>query len=294
MVFEHIERLKQEYTDKLVVIDERVPELRRFKGLTGTVKTVNMNGRALVEFDGHNNIGWFDIDIDYLRIIDRPLPKSEASARKEPAQKVVAKAAPATSMTETSKAGKPAAAGMSAAEILAAARKGAAGAEKSAVAKSAPKAAAKPDAKPGAMSVADVLAAARAQKGGEPQPGAAAAAPVGESDQKATLQHRMEAARQRKPAAPSPPSKPAAAPSQKLDPKRMTVEQMLAAARAEKSGAGAPPPAEPALQIPAEVAATVESARPQQPTSAPSRGGRRNDITDVAAQLAYCRQVDGA
>ncbi len=28
---------------------------------TGVIKTVNMSGRALVEFDGHNNIGWYDI-----------------------------------------------------------------------------------------------------------------------------------------------------------------------------------------------------------------------------------------
>jgi len=33
-----------------------------FAALTGSVKTVNMSGRALVEFDGYNNIGWFDID----------------------------------------------------------------------------------------------------------------------------------------------------------------------------------------------------------------------------------------
>ncbi len=67
MVFEHIEKLKLEYTDKFVVVDERRPELRRFKGQTGTVRTVNMNGRALVEFDAYDNIGWYDIEIDYLR-----------------------------------------------------------------------------------------------------------------------------------------------------------------------------------------------------------------------------------
>ena len=47
MVFDQIERLKHEYTDKFVVVDERRPELRRFRGLTGTVRTVNMSGRAL-------------------------------------------------------------------------------------------------------------------------------------------------------------------------------------------------------------------------------------------------------
>ena len=58
MVFEHIDKLKSEYTDKYVVVDPSLPELARFRELTGIVRTVNMNGRALVEFDGHQNIGW--------------------------------------------------------------------------------------------------------------------------------------------------------------------------------------------------------------------------------------------
>jgi len=62
VIFEHIEKLKKDYTDKYVVVDESRPELARFKGLTGAVKTVNFSGRALVEFDGYNNIGWYDID----------------------------------------------------------------------------------------------------------------------------------------------------------------------------------------------------------------------------------------
>ena len=82
MVFEHAEKLKTEYTDKYVIVDQGRPELCRFNGLTGTVRTVNMNGRALVEFDGFENIGWYDIDIDYLKVIDEPLPKTE---EKEPA-----------------------------------------------------------------------------------------------------------------------------------------------------------------------------------------------------------------
>ena len=46
MVFEDIEQLQAEYTDKYVVVDDERPELRRFKGMTGLVKTVNMSGRA--------------------------------------------------------------------------------------------------------------------------------------------------------------------------------------------------------------------------------------------------------
>ncbi len=85
MVFEHAEKLKVEYTDKYVIVDDQRPELLRFDGLTGTVRTVNMNGRALVEFNGFDNIGWFDIDIDYLKVIDEPLPIPEQEAPKKAA-----------------------------------------------------------------------------------------------------------------------------------------------------------------------------------------------------------------
>ena len=119
-MFEHIEKLQREYTDKYVVVDTARPELRRFKGLTGTIKTINMNGRALVEFDGNNNIGWYDIELPFLKVIDAPLPKPDAKAKKpeakpaaeKPAAKPAAAAAPAAS-------GKP-----SVADILAAARSG--------------------------------------------------------------------------------------------------------------------------------------------------------------------------
>ena len=76
MVFEHIENLKRIYTDQLVIVDDSRTELGRFQGLTGTVKTVNMSGRALVEFDGYNNIGWYDIDVDFLKLVDEPVPVS--------------------------------------------------------------------------------------------------------------------------------------------------------------------------------------------------------------------------
>ena len=118
-MFDKIESLKRQYTDKYVIVDENCPELRRFKGLTGTVKTVNMSGRALVEFDGNNNIGWFDIELDYLKVIDQPLPKPEEKAGKK-GEKPAAKAAPA----EKPAAKAPAAGGapkMSVADMLAAA-----------------------------------------------------------------------------------------------------------------------------------------------------------------------------
>ena len=80
MVFEHIEKLKQEYTDKYVIVDDSCPELRRFVGATGTVRTVNMSGQALVEFDVYDNIGWYDIDVDFLKIVEKPVVKEEPKA----------------------------------------------------------------------------------------------------------------------------------------------------------------------------------------------------------------------
>ena len=82
MVFEQIEKLKHEYTDKYVVVDARRPELARFAKTVGRVKTVNMSGRALVEFQEMAlNIGWFDIDVDYLKVVDKPKPKEEPVAK---------------------------------------------------------------------------------------------------------------------------------------------------------------------------------------------------------------------
>ena len=78
MVFEAIDELKRQWTDKFVIVDETRPELQRFRGLTGTVRTVNMSGRALVEFDGMNNIGWYDIEPTFLKIIYAPLAKPAA------------------------------------------------------------------------------------------------------------------------------------------------------------------------------------------------------------------------
>ena len=69
------EQLKTELTDKFVVVFEGVPELRRFVGLTGTVKTVNMACRALVQFDGPVDISWYDIDPAFLKVVDAPQAK---------------------------------------------------------------------------------------------------------------------------------------------------------------------------------------------------------------------------
>jgi hypothetical protein len=154
MVFEHIENLKNTYTDKNVLVDADRPELGRFQGLTGTVRTVNMSGRALVEFDGHKNIGWFDIDVDFLKLVDKPAP-AETPAASPAAKKPDATAKPDAAPTDPSK--------MNVADMLAAARGESAAptaAEEPAAEEEKPTTVA---ADPASMSVADMLAAARGE-----------------------------------------------------------------------------------------------------------------------------------
>lgn len=162
-MFDVIERLKSEWTDKYVVINSSAPELARFAHATGTVKTVNMNGRCLVEFDQFNNTGWYDIDPAALKIVTEPLPKPAEKEAAKPAASAkpaaAAKAAAAKPAAKAGGAGKP-----STADILAAARAKAGG--------GAAPAAAKPAAG-GKLSTADILAKARAAK--------AAAAPAPEA-----------------------------------------------------------------------------------------------------------------
>ena len=150
-MFDVIERLKAEWTDKYVVIDSPAPELSRFAKTTGTVRAVNMNGRCLVEFDQFNNIAWYDIDPSHLKIVTEPLPKPEKQAKakakpaaKQPPPKTATTKKPSTA--EKLEAGRDIAANptgkQSAAALLAAARGGVT----------------KPDSKPTA---ADILAKAR-------------------------------------------------------------------------------------------------------------------------------------
>ncbi len=88
------EKLKEKLTDKFVLVDASVPELKRFANWTGKVKTVNMNCRALVEFDGPVDISWYDIDPAYLTVVDAPV-KRAAPAAKAPAAKALSPATPA-------------------------------------------------------------------------------------------------------------------------------------------------------------------------------------------------------
>lgn len=164
-MFERVERLKTEWTDKYVVIASPAPELARFAAATGLVKTVNMNGRCLVEFDQYNNVGWYDIDPSALKVVPKPLPKpAEAKPAKAPAaaKPAPAKAAPAAGATKPSTA-----------DILAAAR-----AKGGAATPSKPAAGAK-------LSTAEILARARGAKAAaapaaEPAPEAVAEEPAAE------------------------------------------------------------------------------------------------------------------
>ena len=136
-MFDVIERLKSEWTDKYVVVSSPAPELARFSRTTGVVKTVNMNGRCLVEFDQFNNTGWYDIDPACLTIVAKPEPKPAAAKETKAPPAAKAPAAPKPAAADKP-AAKPAAAGKpSTADILAAARAKAAGG-------AAPAAAAKP------------------------------------------------------------------------------------------------------------------------------------------------------
>jgi hypothetical protein len=193
-----IEQLKQQYTDQYVVVDASVPELRRFDGHVGQVKTVNMSGRALVQFDAWSNIGWYDIDPGFLKVVPKPegADKAKVEGDKHVAPRPAVKATPAAAGGEkklsalemaraqgaakgpaapakpaTDKpAAAPAGAKKSTADILAAAR-AAKAASPTAPAAPAPKPAAQPPA--GKMSTAEILAAARAKKAAETAPAAA-------------------------------------------------------------------------------------------------------------------------
>lgn len=159
-MFDVIDRLKSEWTDKYVVIDSPAPELARFQAATGIVKTVNMNGRCLVQFDQFNNIGWYDIDPSCLKIVPKPLPKPAESKPK-------AAAAPAKAAPAPKPAAKPAAgAKPSTADILAAARGKAAAPAKPAGSR---------------PSTADILAAARGKKTEAAAPSPTPEAPAAEA-----------------------------------------------------------------------------------------------------------------
>ena len=84
MLSERIEELKRQYTGRCVVVDVQRPELARMAGKLGRIKTINYNGRALVQFE-ESDPGWHDIDLDYLKVVEPPqsVPNEVPSATAE-------------------------------------------------------------------------------------------------------------------------------------------------------------------------------------------------------------------
>lgn len=162
MSIDRAEQLKEKLTDKYVVVDQSIPELRRFANWTGKVKTVNMSCRALVEFDGPVDIGWYDINPDYLTVVDGPRPKAAPAAK---AHAPAAAAAPAAKPVA-----KPAAAGgKSPLDAIRAQQAAKAGA---------PAAPAAGGAKPSPLDMIRKMGAAKAKPEGDAPPAEAAPTPV--------------------------------------------------------------------------------------------------------------------
>jgi len=255
MVFERVEKLKRDYTDKFVVVDPERPELGRFAHLVGQVKTVNMSGRALVEFNG-DDIGWYDIDLDFLKVVEGPdaeppRPRKAPVAKEKPAAKASAK--------------KPAAAAsgkkMSTSDVLAAARGG--------------KAASSGDKK--RPSTADILAAARGKakptQQAEGEPEAEAAAPPSKPAGKMSTADILAAARGK--------AKPA-------EPAGAAEGSARAAVEAEPDSGGDEAVAEPQTEA---SAATETSESPAESSPAPSVDPSSLPTT-MEEKIAYCRKVD--
>jgi hypothetical protein len=235
MAVEQIEQIKRDYTDKYVVVDATRPELARFRDVVGRVKTVNMNGRALVEFDGyHLNVGWYDIAPEFLKVVDKPAPKApkpevkKAAPKAAPAKKPAGEAASSGLSPSKAAAGAPPKAGKpSVAEILAAARAGKAAAPTTAQppAEKAPaaEAPAKPKVDRSKMSVADMIAAARTG-------GAAGAAPPAKPQAEPAPPQEPEA--EEVAAAPTPAPKVTASippkATEKIDKSKMSIDEILA------------------------------------------------------------------
>jgi hypothetical protein len=79
--------LKQEWTDQFVEVQADRPELKRFAGIVGRVVTVNLNHKAVVDFqDG----GWYDItaSTEYLKKLDPALAKGKYNASTNSAQPI--------------------------------------------------------------------------------------------------------------------------------------------------------------------------------------------------------------
>ena len=85
MLPERVEQLRAEYADQYVVVEGDSPQLARYRGRIGQVRTINLNGRALVEFESDR--GRYDLELDYLKVVDKPKPKDPPAKKPAPAAK---------------------------------------------------------------------------------------------------------------------------------------------------------------------------------------------------------------
>jgi hypothetical protein len=252
MVFERIETLKREYTDKYVVVDESRPELARFKGQVGLVKTVNMSGRALIEFQDYiANIGWYDIDLDFVKVVPKPVAAAPTTEAK-PAAKKAAPVKPASirpaavAPAEVQPVEKKPAAGEKKLSPIELARMQGAAKHEGGAAPAIPKAAAetgKSAATPAAgkkPSIAEILAAARTKKAAVasemPETPAGAIAEPPATEETATIATETIAA---VPAAPAPMKPKADAPPAMAGPKPTTMAEKIAWCRGADAGRNA-------------------------------------------------------
>lgn len=274
ITFAQAETLKKELTDRYVVVQEGVPELRRFHGKTGQVRTVNMSGRALVQFDGSEDIGWYDIDPTYLKIVPAPVKSASKAAKKENDAPVAEK--------------KPAAKPTGKSPLEQARAQGASGAGKSA-----PVASGK---KLSPLELARQQGAAGAA-GHAPAAKTADAAPAAETPNKKLSP--LEMARQqgaagsaktapaeKKPAAEAPSAKPPATAGKKLSPLELARQQGAAGAtsaapKAEKTAPIESAPTEPVAEDAAEVTPSVATATGSGPVKTP---GTTAEIIALARQ----------
>ncbi len=82
MDHERITDLRLEYSDRYVIVESDRPELARFRGKVGRVLTINCSGRAIVQFEGVDRT-WYDLDLDYLKIVEAPKAAAPAAAAGE-------------------------------------------------------------------------------------------------------------------------------------------------------------------------------------------------------------------
>ncbi len=263
ITFAEVEQLKKDLTDRYVVVQDGIPELRRFQGRTGFIKTVNMSGRALVQFDGSEDIAWYDIEPTYLKVVTAPPAKStEKKGTDAPAAEKV------TATEKTPAAAKPA--GKSPLEMARA--QGAAGATKPAAAK----AAETPVVAAGTQKKLSPLELARQQgaAGSAPaKPAAASAAPAAE-----------------KPAAVQP-APTAAASGKKLSPLELARQQGAAGSGPKTA---TPPPAKAAAPAPAEVAKPVAAPTPAPSVKPASSSGVSVKTPATTAEILALARQQGA